>query len=80
MADTEIRTREDVTQEVLDLVWSYVEGWYMDTPIDWTDVLERAERSALPDGSSPDFGPDWDSPAIRRIKRDVGTMKREAQA
>lgn len=68
-----IRTAADVTEDVTQAVWEVVEGWYLDRPIDWEDVFDRAER-----WSDLDFGQDWDSPAIRKIKRTVREWKREA--
>jgi hypothetical protein len=76
-----VTTAEDVDDEVLETAWSYVEGWYMDGPIDWEDVFYRMERNApLNDGRYIDLGGDADSPAIRKIKRTVSKWKREANA
>lgn len=68
-----ILTAADVTEEVLNDVWGVVEGWYMDQPVDWEDVLERVEK-----GDAWDFGTQMDSPAINKIKRTIRKWKSEA--
>lgn len=70
----------DVTEAILKSVWSVVEGWYLDGPIEWDDVLSRVERSPEADGRYLDFGRLEDSPALRLIKRTIRQWKREASA
>lgn len=70
-----IKTRQDVTEDVLDIVWDVIEGWYMDVPIDWEDTLERAEKYA---GGEWEFGTQWDDQAIRYVQRVMRDRKREA--
>jgi hypothetical protein len=74
---TTIIAEADVTDEIVEMAWSYVEGWYLDKPIDWEDVFERMERSTLADGRTPDLGPQVDTPAMRLIKKRVRAMKAE---
>lgn len=73
-APDEVRVIEtaDVTEKLLDEVWSVVEGWYLDTPIDWDDVWTRVERY-----STWSFGDEYDSPAMRKIQREMRDRKRE---
>jgi hypothetical protein len=71
MADFEVRTAEDVTDEVLEIVQGIVEGWYDERPIDWEDVWDRMEKSVLDDGRGIDMGEDLGSPAILKIKKEI---------
>ncbi|WP_330174559.1 hypothetical protein OG875_13995 [Streptomyces sp. NBC_01498] len=61
----------DITDEIVKMTVGVVDGWYSETRIDWTDVLERVERYKLEDGRGIDFGPDWTSAAIKRLKSRV---------
>jgi hypothetical protein len=71
MADFEVRTAEDVTDEVLEIVRGIVEGWYDEGRIDWEDVWDRMEKSVLDDGRGIDMGGDLGTPAIRKIKSEI---------
>jgi hypothetical protein len=69
--DFEVRTAEDVTDEVLEIVQGIVEGWYDEGRIDWEDVWDRVEKSVLDDGRGIDMGSDLGSPAILKIKKHI---------
>jgi hypothetical protein len=69
--DFEVRTAEDVTDEVLEIVQGIVEGWYDEGRIDWEDVWDRMEKSVLDDGRGIDMGDDLGSPAIKKIKSEI---------
>jgi hypothetical protein len=69
--DFEVRTAEDVTDEVLEIVQGIVEGWYDEGRIDWEDVWDRMEKSVLDDGRGIDMGEDLGSPAIKKIKSEI---------
>jgi hypothetical protein len=69
--DFEVRTAEDVTDEVLEIVQGIVEGWYDEGRIDWEDVWDRVEKSVLDDGRGIDMGSDLGSPAILKIKKEI---------
>lgn len=71
MADYEVRTAEDVTPEIIEIVQGIVEGWYDEGRIDWDDVWDRVERTYLDDGRGIDMGTDLGSPAILKIKREI---------
>ncbi|MFD4538358.1 hypothetical protein [Streptomyces bauhiniae] len=66
----------DITDEIVEMTVSVVDGWYQGNRIDWTDVLERVERYKLEDGRGIDFGTDWTSPAINRLKSRVRAVLR----
>lgn len=53
----------DVTDEIMELIYSIVDGWYQSGRIDWEDVIDRAE-----DMGDLDFGDSMVSPAIKKIK------------
>lgn len=75
-----LETAEDVDADVLEAGWSVVEGWYLDSPIDWEELLKRTEsylEGEGPGGSDVTFGPDADTPAIRYLKRELRERKRE---
>lgn len=61
-------TAEDVIEELMESVFTVVDGWYQDSRVDWEDVIDRVERRGLEDGRALNFGDSLDSPAIRRIK------------
>lgn len=69
--DFKVETAEDVTDEILEIVKGIVEGWYDEGRIEWDDVWDRMERTYLDDGRGIDMGEDLDSPAIRKIKREI---------
>ncbi|MFF1701241.1 hypothetical protein [Streptomyces sp. NPDC058252] len=69
--DFEVRTAEDVTDEVLELVQGIVEGWYDEGRIDWEDVWDRMDKKVLEDGRGIDMGSDLGSPAITKIKKEI---------
>lgn len=71
MEYTEVRTADDVTDEIIEIVMSVVDGWYQTGPIDWEDLLDRVDGNELADGTMIDFGDSLDSPAIRKVKRVV---------
>ncbi|MGW3274498.1 hypothetical protein ACWDFH_23960 [Streptomyces kronopolitis] len=73
--DFEVRSTKDVTNEVLKIVKGIVEGWYNSGSVDWEDVWDRMEKSQLDDGRGVDMGTDLDSPAIRKIKREIGVWR-----
>ena len=67
----EIRTAEDVTDDLLSLVETIYDGWYADEPrIDWHNFLDRLERIGM-----YDMGSQMDSPAIKAIKKYVRKLK-----
>lgn len=69
--DFEVRTEEDVTEEILEIAQGIVEGWYNEGRIDWGDVWDRMEKRTLEDGRGIDMGSDLGSPAITKIKREI---------
>jgi len=79
---TDIKTAEDVTDEVMKIVLDVVDGWYQFGRIDWEDVLDRVEGSELEDGSRIDFGDGLNeastdtSGAIKKIKALVRKHRR----
>ena len=73
---TEIRSADDVTDEVIEIVLSVVDGWYQTGRIDWEDLLDRVDGNELADGSKIDFGCDMLSEAIRKVKTIVQNHRR----
>lgn len=70
-------TREDqVTEEILAIATSVVEGWFEDRRIDIEEFIDRMEMR-LDDWSMLDFGNDLDSPAIKMILKHARKIKRE---
>lgn len=76
MADIAIHDAADVTDEIIELAHGIVDGWYPEGKIDWTDFLERLERRTLDNGDTIDLGTDWQSPAIRKIQREIREYRR----
>ena len=75
-----ITTREDVTEEILQVAEDILDGWFSDvTRIDWDDFLDRLDGTHL-DGHENrelDLGYEQDSPAIRKIKAHINRIRRE---
>lgn len=76
---TEVLTADDVTPEVMALAWGIIEGWYAsgDEKIDWEDVWDRMDGAHLEDDSLVDLGGQTDTPAMRRIQREMRRIIRE---
>lgn len=73
-----IREAVDVDDEIVEAALSIVDGFYATRPaIDWEDVLDRMEMRRDARGRQYDLGGDADSPAIRKIKREVRRIRRE---
>jgi len=72
---TSVLKKEDVTDEIIDIVLDVVEGWYNEGRIDWEDVWDRAKGAELADGTELDFGTDLDSPAMRKIKERIRALR-----
>jgi hypothetical protein len=65
---TSVIMRQEITEEVEEIVRGVVDGWYSEGRIDWENVWERVDGSTLDDGSRLDLGTDLMSPAIRTLK------------
>lgn len=80
----EIRTADDVTEEVTQIALDIADGWYQTGRIDWDDLIDRIEGSELDDGSVIDFGDGLDkdktnmSGAIRKLKALIRQHRRES--
>ena len=77
LMDARIVTAADVTDEIIEQAVEITDGWYADGPIDWDDVWDRLERSRLADGRGIDLGNDQDTPAMRKIRREIRKRRRE---
>lgn len=69
--DARVIEAADVTEQVVSDAVEIVDGWYAESRVDWDDVWDRLERQGY------DFGTDSDSPAMRKIKRQVQRIRRE---
>lgn len=78
LPDFAVRTAEDVTPEIIELVRGIVEGWYNEGRIDWEDVWDRMDKSFLGDGRGIDMGDDLASPALRKIQKEIRAWRRLA--
>lgn len=74
---TTVMQVDQVTEEIVQAAFDIVEGWYNEGRIDWDNVWDRMEGSVLEDGTELDMGTDIDSPAMRRIKREVNKRRKE---
>lgn len=70
---TPIVSAADVTEEILTMAEDAAEGYALDDSgrIDWECAIDRLDGLELRDGSRIDLGSSIDSPAIRKIKREV---------
>ena len=74
---TEVTAATHVTDEVMDYARSIVEGWYNEGRVDWEGVWDRMDGSRLNDGTTLDLGGQMDSPAMRKIQRQIRKEFRE---
>ena len=73
---TAVREAADVTDEILAIAESIEEGWYGGgARIDWDDLVNRLDGSALKDGTRVDMGGRTDTPAIRKIQRHIRAQR-----
>lgn len=75
---TTIVEADQVTEEIIEIIWQITNGWYQDRTIDWENVWDRADGSELEDGTKLDFGEDLDSPAMRKIKNRIRKDRRNS--
>lgn len=63
--DREVASAADISSELLEDLYSVIDGWYAKGPIDWDDCLFRVEKRgwALPD--------QLNDPVIRRLQREA---------
>jgi hypothetical protein len=68
---------DDITDEFAeDFFEACVSGWYDEGGIEWEQALERWEKYHRDENRT--FGPQLDSPAIRRLQRKVRALRAEA--
>ena len=75
---TDVVAAADVTDEIVDLAETYAEGFSPDGRVDWEGVIDRMDGAELRDGTVIAFGPEYDTPAMRKIKREVGKLREAA--
>lgn len=69
---TAIREAADVTDEIIGMAQEIYAGWFGDGQrIDWHDFFDRLDGAELADGSRLDLGDTMDSPAIKKIQREI---------
>ena len=73
---TTIMQTDQVTEEIIQAAVDIVEGWYNEGRVDWDNVWDRMDGQVLNDGSEIDMGTDIESPAMRKIKREVNKRRR----
>jgi hypothetical protein len=73
---TPVVQASQVTEEILQLIYDIVDGWYPTGRIDWKDLLDRVDGAELEDGTVLGLGDDMLSPAIVKIKKHVRGYRR----
>lgn len=74
-----VTTAKDVTDEIIEKAYEVAEGWYADSPIEWDDVWDRMEgTSYLDSGAYLHWGSETDTPAMRKIQREVRKMRSQS--
>lgn len=69
---TRVHEGADITDEIIEIAQSVYAGWYGDGQrIDWEDLIDRVDGAELSDGTRLDLGNSMDSPAIKKIKREI---------
>lgn len=77
---TQVISREQVTDEVLEAAIEVYIGWFQDQQkIDWSDFIDRLDGVTLDDGTTLDLGESLTSPAVTAIKEHVRRYRKESQ-
>lgn len=74
---TPVTEASQVTEEVMQAARDIVEGWYNEGRVDWENVWDRMDGTTLNDGSRLDLGGQTDTPAMRKIQRQIRKEFRE---
>jgi hypothetical protein len=65
-----------VTDEVIEFTVDMVDAEYGDSPIDWQHVFDdRLDGMYLNDGRNLALGDEYDSPAMRKVQREVRKIR-----
>lgn len=76
---SEIRSAEDVTDEILHIAESTYDDWFADDDrVDWEEFVDRMDGTHLQDDTRLSMGNQMDSPAITMIKKHVREYRRNA--
>lgn len=73
---TELKSVEDITDEVREIVRDVVEGWFSTGRIDEEDFADRVEGKTLNDGSKLLLPQTFAHPVFKELKK----IAKEAQA
>lgn len=65
---TKLETTDDITEEIVILIWGIIADRYRDSATNWHAVWEVAQGTHLEDGTLLDLGSDYDSPVLRELK------------
>ena len=67
---------KDVTDEIIEYTVDLVDAEYGDSPIDWQHIFDdRLDGLYLKDGRQAYLGSQYDSPAMRKIQREVRKIR-----
>lgn len=72
---TSPRSADDVTDEMVALAVSVIEGRYDTGRIEWDDVWDRMDGFELADGTLLDLGDSLTSPALLELKQRVRSAR-----
>lgn len=73
---TELKTVEDITDEIREIVQGVVEGWFSSGRINQEDFADRVEGHTLNDGSKLLLPQTFAHPVFKELKK----IAKEAQA
>lgn len=66
----------DVTDEVIEYTVELVDAEYGDSPIDWQHIVDdRLDGMYLADNRTLNLGDQYDTPAIRKVQREVRKIR-----
>lgn len=68
---TKLETADDITEEIVILVWGIIADRYRNSSPNWDTVWEVAQGSHLEDDTLLDLGSDYASPALKELKHRV---------
>lgn len=77
LPDTSPRQAADVTTELVELVYGYAEAPMGGHMLTWEELWDRTDGARLNDGSTLDWGDQLDTPAMRKVQREVRRLLRE---
>ena len=67
----------DVTPEIVEAAYAYAESPMGGRMLDWEEIWDRTDGLRLDSGQTLDWGGTLDTPAMRKVQREVRRLLKE---